>query len=98
MVRVSPKKGPQSIGKSRVGLTTKIHSIVADETLPIICILLFVSVAEDIEVELLIVEVAKSKSLIMDKAYEGYVCRAKAKSYGMIPVVPPKSNRKEPWE
>ena len=34
----------------------------------------------------------------MDKAYEGYVCRAKAKSYGMIPVVPPKSNRKEPWE
>jgi len=36
MVRVRPKKGPQSIGKSRGGLTTKIHSIVADETLPIV--------------------------------------------------------------
>ena len=34
----------------------------------------------------------------MDKAYEGDKCRAKAKSCGMEPVVPPKSNRKEPWE
>ncbi|MCL2006139.1 MAG: transposase, partial [Planctomycetaceae bacterium] len=51
-----------------------------------------------IEVELLIVEVAKGKSLIMDKAYEGDECRATAKKCGMIPVVPPKSHRKEPWE
>ncbi|MCL2004974.1 MAG: transposase [Planctomycetaceae bacterium] len=28
----APKKGPQSIGKSRGGLTTKIHSIVTDES------------------------------------------------------------------
>ena len=34
----------------------------------------------------------------MDKAYEGDVCRAKAEVCGMRPVVPPKSNRKEPWE
>jgi len=60
--------------------------------------LLFVLVAEDIEVELLIVEVAKGKSLIMDKAYEGDECRATAKKCGMIPVVPPKSHRKESWE
>ncbi len=33
----------------------------------------------------------------MDKAYEGDHCRNKAKSCGMEPVVPPKSNRKEPW-
>ncbi len=34
----------------------------------------------------------------MDKAYEGDKCRAKAKKWGMRSVVPPKSNRKEPWE
>ena len=34
----------------------------------------------------------------MDKAYEGDACRAKAEKCGMRPVVPPKSNRKEPWE
>ncbi len=33
----------------------------------------------------------------MDKAYEGNDCRNKAKSCGMQPVVPPKSNRREPW-
>ena len=37
-------------------------------------------------------------SLAMDKAYEGDACRAKVVSCGMCPVVPPKSNRKEPWE
>ena len=35
---------------------------------------------------------------MMDKAYEGNSCRATAKKCGMIPVVPPKSHRKEPWE
>ena len=34
----------------------------------------------------------------MDKAYEGNGCRAKAKTCGMRPVVPPKSNRKKPWK
>jgi len=42
--------------------------------------------------------VTTGTSLAMDKAYEGDVCRAKAVSCGMCPVVPPKSNRKEPWE
>ncbi|MCL2005274.1 MAG: hypothetical protein FWG73_03830 [Planctomycetaceae bacterium] len=55
-------------------------------------------VAEDIEVELLIVELAKGKPLTMDKAYEEDKCRVKAMECGMFPVVPPKSNRKEPWE
>jgi len=42
-------------------------------------------------------KICKGKSLIMDKAYEGDACRGKAKECGMSPVVPPKSNRKEPW-
>ena len=43
-------------------------------------------------------EIGKDKPLTMDKAYEGDACRAKAEECGMIPVVPPKSNRKVPWQ
>ena len=34
----------------------------------------------------------------MDKAYEGDETRQLALDLGFIPVVPPKSNRIEPWE
>ena len=58
-------------------------------------------VGEDIEVEELTVEVAKKirqdKPLIMDRAYEGDECRARAKKCGIRPAVPPKRNRKKPW-
>jgi len=36
--------------------------------------------------------------ILMDKAYEGDKMRGKAVEKGYIPVVPPKSNRKEPWK
>ena len=36
--------------------------------------------------------------LIMDRAYEGDRTREKAIEKGYIPVVPPKKNRKDPWE
>ena len=36
--------------------------------------------------------------LLMDKAYEGAETRALAEIMGYMPVVPPKSNRKDPWE
>jgi len=36
--------------------------------------------------------------LLMDRAYEGDETRALAVELGYIPVVPPKSNRKNPWE
>jgi len=39
-----------------------------------------------------------SKSLIMDRAYEDDVTRYTAQTLGFSPVVPPKSNRKNPWE
>ena len=35
--------------------------------------------------------------LLMDRAYEGDETRALAVELGYIPVVPPKSNRKDPW-
>jgi transposase len=39
-----------------------------------------------------------SCSFLMDRAYEGDETRKTVKSYGYTPVVPPKKNRKEPWE
>jgi transposase len=40
----------------------------------------------------------KKIALLMDRAYEGDETRALAISLGYNPVVPPKSNRREPWE
>lgn len=34
----------------------------------------------------------------MDRAYESDKMRGKAIEKGLIPVVPPKSNRRDPWE
>ena len=36
--------------------------------------------------------------LIMDRAYEDNETRQLALNFGFIPVVPPKSNRLEPWQ
>jgi transposase len=36
--------------------------------------------------------------LLMDRAYEGNQTRQLVLDLGMIPVVPPKSNRLDPWE
>jgi len=36
--------------------------------------------------------------LLMDRAYEGDETRTLAVELGYIPVVPPKSNRKNPWD
>ena len=36
--------------------------------------------------------------LLMDKAYEGDATRVLAETMGYLPVVPPKSNRLDPWE
>ena len=36
--------------------------------------------------------------LLMDRAYEGDETRALAVELGYIPVVPPKSNHKNPWD
>ena len=36
--------------------------------------------------------------MLMDRAYESDAMRKKVIEKGFIPVVPPKKNRKEPWE
>jgi len=36
--------------------------------------------------------------ILMDRAYEGEKMRSKVIEKGFVPIVPPKSNRKQPWE
>jgi transposase len=36
--------------------------------------------------------------LLMDRAYEGDETRQTARELNYVPIVPPKSNREEPWE
>jgi len=36
--------------------------------------------------------------MLMDRAYEGDSMRRKVVERGYIPLVPPKKNRKEPWQ
>jgi transposase len=40
----------------------------------------------------------KGLPLIMDRAYEGDETRQLVLELGMVPVVPPKANRKDPWD
>jgi transposase len=40
----------------------------------------------------------KGLPMLMDRAYEGDETRQLVLSLGMVPIVPPKSNRIEPWE
>jgi len=42
--------------------------------------------------------VSSPTHLLMDRAYEGDQTRQLALELGYIPVVPPKTNRMEPWE
>ncbi|MGL6195753.1 MAG: IS5 family transposase, partial [Thermoguttaceae bacterium] len=97
------KNGPQAIGISRGGRNTKIHLIVADERTPIVFQLSPGQAADDPEGCVLIPKLPEyyktnNISLLMDKAYEGDRVRALVVSQGLVPVVPPKSNRVEPWE
>ncbi len=96
------KNGPQSIGKSRGGRNTKIHLIVANERTPIVFQLSPGQAADDPEGRVLIQQLPEyyktnNLSLLTDKAYEGDEIRGLAVSLGLEPVVPPKSNRREPW-
>ena len=95
------KKGPQSLGRSRGGLTTKLHLVAADERRAVVfCI----SPGEEGDAPWgreLIGRIGKLPSrcaLAMDRAYEGDATRALAEANGFIPVVPPNPKRREPWE
>ncbi|MEZ5484222.1 MAG: IS5 family transposase [Lysobacteraceae bacterium] len=95
------KNGPQSIGKSRGGWNTKVHMVAADERTAITFGLSSGQMHDAPAGRALLTHlgpVDRLVHLLMDRAYEGDETRQLALDLGFIPVVPPKSNRIEPWE
>ena len=97
----SKKNGPQAIGKSRGGWNTKVHLVAANARTAITFALSPGNAHDAPEGRALLTELGpmpEGLPMLMDRAYEGDETRQLVLSLGMIPVVPPKSNRIEPWE
>jgi transposase len=95
------KNGPQSIGKSRGGWTTKIHMVAADARTAVTFSLSPGQAHDGPEGRALLSRLGapdRPLHLLMDRAYEGNETRQLALDLGFIPVVPPLKTRVEPWE
>ena len=95
------KNGPQAIGKSRGGWTTKIHLIAADARTAVTFSLSPGQAHDAPEGRKLLHRLGSRRgkpSLLMDRAYEGNETRQLALDLGFGPVVPPRGNRIDPWE
>ena len=94
------KNGPQSIGKSRGGWTTKIHMVAADARTAITFSLSPGQAHDAPEGRKLLTRLGPQcpgPFLLMDRAYEGNETRQLALALGYMPVVPPLSTRVHPW-
>jgi len=93
------KNGPQSIGKSRGGWTTKIHMVAADARTAITFALSPGNAHDAPEGRELLRDLGSFPGMpvIMDRAYEGNETRQLVLELEMVPVVPPKCNRVDPW-
>ena len=95
------KNGPQAVGKSRGGWTTKIHLVAANARCALSFALSPGNAGDAPEGRKLLKAWGAAPTachLIMDRAYEGDETRQLALELGFKPVVPPKSNRISPWE
>ena len=95
------KNGEQSIGRSKGGLTTKIHMLAADARTAVGFTLSAGQLHDAPQGRLLLETVGKQKitvPLLMDRAYEDDQTRYIAQMLKFDPVVPPKSNRLNLWE
>jgi len=94
------KNGPQSIGRSRGGCTTKIHLVAANARC---ALMLKLSPGQAGDAphgrELLRAggQAPPGCQLLMDCAYEGDETTALARELGYEPVVPPNPKRLKPW-
>ena len=93
------KNGPQPIGKSRGGWTTKIHMVAASPRVAVNFSLSPGNVNDAaLGRELLKATDLQADFVIMDRAYEGKETRQLVMDFGMTPVVHPKANRISPWQ
>lgn len=92
--RVRREKGCQAIGRSRGGLTSKLHAPVADERTP-----LGIGLSPDQTGDSPCGrELLRRPALVMDRAYQGDDTRRLVLELGYQPVVPPRANRAQPWD
>ena len=92
------KRGDQALGRSRGGLTTKIHTLCASEA-DAVDIRITAGQIGDAPVAATIIDAIDPRDGIqqaaMDKAYDSNALRAQLEAKGITPVIPPKSNRLE---
>ena len=92
------KKGEQAIGRSRGGLTTKIHLLCASES-DALEVQLTAGQRNDAPVGEALLQTLDPRDGItqaaMDKAYDSNPIRVLLKGKGIDPVIPPKANRVE---
>jgi len=94
------KNGPQAIGKSHGGWTTKIHLVAANARCALSLCLTPGQAADAPEARALLLAMGPAPAgchLIMDRAYEGDAMRQLALDLGFVPVVPPRTTRLSPW-
>jgi transposase len=99
-IGVLKKNGPQAVGKSRGGWSTKIHMVAANARCAIGFALSPGQAGDAPEGRALLYSLAQLPSgchLIMDRAYEGDATRQLALDLEFVPVVPPQCTRLEPW-
>src|SRR3979411_890876 len=89
----SKKNGPQAIGRSRGGLTTKIHALVDALGNPVE-LMLTPGQDHDLTCAEPLIENADPEALIGDKAYDADPFVETLTQRGITPVIPPKANRK----
>jgi transposase len=90
------KKGGRDhcLGRSRGGLTTKIHAVVDRQGLPL-RLGLTAGQAHDAPAALALLDRLEPRTIVLaDKAYDGNAIRDLIEAQGAVPNIPAKSNRK----
>lgn len=85
----------QAIGRSRGGLTTKIHAI-ADALGNPVALSLTPGQAADITQAVPLLDRVEPDAFLADKGYDTDALVATLEERGITPVIPPKANRREP--
>ena len=85
----------QALGRSKGGFTTKIH-VMTDALGNPLNFILTGGQAADVTQAYVLIEGVQATYALMDKAYDADKLIEQLIQQGIIPVIPPKSNRKEP--
>ena len=86
-----------ALGRSRGGFTSKIHARCDNQGLPVGFILTGGEASDYTAAEpLMAIPVATPKALLADKGYDGDRFRESLLVRGILPIIPPRSNRKVP--